>query len=127
MSRRKCEFKHARDLEKLLDQGTPGLPIAARVSKLLFHFVNSVPEQLSLTNFTPTLVLVRDNRKAVQIMSEQLLSEDNNTARNLYDALKPGHQCRIRPQVESFNCGDFGHCAKDFWNQGNVRKSAQTC
>jgi len=37
-----------RNLEKFLDFATPGLPAAVRHSELRFHFIHSLPEQVSL-------------------------------------------------------------------------------
>lgn len=38
----------ARNIEKLLDQAAPGLPAGVRDSELRFHFMNSLPENISL-------------------------------------------------------------------------------
>ena len=38
----------ARDLEKLLDRASPGLPVEIKDSELRFYLINSLPEQISL-------------------------------------------------------------------------------
>ena len=38
----------ARDIEKLLDQASPGLPNEVKDSELRFHLINSLPERVSL-------------------------------------------------------------------------------
>ena len=57
----------ARDLEKFLDLATPDLPAAVRDSELRFHFINSLPEQVSLqlklqpkVNYAQTIAKARE-------------------------------------------------------------------
>ena len=54
----------ARDLEKLLDLVTPGLPAAVKDSELCFHLINSLPSlQLKLqpkVNYVQTIAKARE-------------------------------------------------------------------
>ena len=59
----------ARDLEKLLDLATPGLPAAVKDSELCFHLINLLPEQISLqlklqpkVNYSQTIAKARELR-----------------------------------------------------------------
>ena len=59
--------KLARDLEKLLDQASPGLPATTREAELHFHLINSLPDnvafQLKLqpqANYSATIAKARE-------------------------------------------------------------------
>ena len=57
----------ARDLEKLLDKSSPGLPAAIRDTELRYHLINSLPERIAFqlkllpkTNFVETIAKARE-------------------------------------------------------------------
>ena len=61
--------KFLRDLENLIDLVTPSLPDAVRDAELCFHFINSLPEQVSLqlkvqpkVNYFQTIAKARELR-----------------------------------------------------------------
>ena len=57
----------ARDLEKLLDKSSPGLPTAIRDTELRYHLINSLPERIAFqlkllpkVNFVETIAKARE-------------------------------------------------------------------
>ena len=53
----------ARDIEKLLDQASPGLPNEVKDSELRFHLINSLPESLAATQSSTKGWLCRNNHQ----------------------------------------------------------------
>ena len=59
----------ARDLERLLDKASPGLPIEIRDRELKYHLINALPEKVSLQlKLLPTQTYTQTISKATELL-----------------------------------------------------------
>ena len=59
----------ARDLERLLDKASPGLPIEIRDRELKYHLMNALPEKISLQlKLLPTQTYTQTISKATELL-----------------------------------------------------------
>ena len=59
----------ARDLERLLDKASPGLPIEIRDRELKYHLMNALPEKVSLqSKLLPTQTYTQTISKATELL-----------------------------------------------------------
>ena len=59
----------ARDLERLLDKASPGLPTAIRDSELKYHLTNALPEKISLQlKLSPAQTYLQTISKATELL-----------------------------------------------------------
>ena len=122
----------ARDIEKLLDKASPGLPAAIRDTELRYHLINSLPERIAFqlkllpkVNFVETISKARElcliySRTNIAESVNQIqhteettrLDQMEATVQHLSEqllALNTRHQ----GQPQCFNCGKLGHVARN--------------
>ena len=119
----------ARDLERLLDKASPGLPAAVRDSELCFHLMNSLPErvalQLKLHTYVEIIAKARelcliystvDTTSAAKInhvAETTRLDWMEATLQSLFEQLLTLNIHQKGP-THCFVCGRLGHIAKNF-------------
>lgn len=124
-----------RDLERLLDKSSPGLPAEIRETELRFHFMNSLPEKVA---FQLKLAPKGSYAETISKAREILLIYDRVDRSNPVNLIQPQstapHQDRLGRMEESlqqvteqlaalrtrrndtrrcFRCGKVGHVAKN--------------
>lgn len=122
----------ARDLEKLLDKASPGLPVEIRDTELRYHLINSLPERIALqlkllpkVNFVETiskareLCLIYSRTNTTESVNPIHHTEENTrldqmeaTLQNLSEHLMALNTRRQEPP-QCFNCGKLGHVARN--------------
>ena len=122
----------ARDLEKLLDKASPGLPAEIRDTELRYHLINSLPERIALqlkllpkVNFVETiskareLFLIYSRTNTTESVNPILhtevairLDRVEATLQNLSEHLLALNTQRPDP-LQCFNCGKLGHVARN--------------
>ena len=59
----------ARELERLLDKASPGLPVEIRERELKYHLINTLPERVSLQlKLLPTQTYTHMISKAMELL-----------------------------------------------------------
>ena len=122
----------ARDLEKLLDKSSPGLPAAIRDTELRYHLINSLPERIAFqlkllpkTNFVETIAKARElcliysrtntSESVNQIQHDKeatRLDQMEATLQSLSEQLLALNTGRQDPP-QCLNCGKWGHMARN--------------
>lgn len=124
----------ARDVEKMLDQASPGLPGELRESELRFYLINALPEKVSLQlklqpkcSYVETiarskeLLLIYSRAETlervnqVQAKEDQRLQKLEETMQVLSEQLTAISVQRANPSTTSrcFRCGKRGHLARN--------------
>ena len=126
----------ARDIEKLLEQASPGLPNEVKNSELRFHLINSLPERVSLqlkiqpkVSYAETIAKARELRliykrtegpeciNQVQSKQEdtrlQKLEETIQTISEQLTALNTSTRKLNSGVTRCFTCGKPGHIARN--------------
>ena len=132
----------ARDLEKLLDQASPGLPAATREAELRFHLINSLPDnvafQLKLqpqANYSATIAKARElqliysrNSSTTSHLSSVKTEEGNRLDQVEQSLIQMTEQLAAlsshltrptqpRPPRLCYNCGRPGHLARNCYSR----------
>ena len=147
----------ARDVEKMLDQASPGLPGELRESELRFYLINALPEKVSLQLklqpkcsyvetiargkellliYSRTETLERVNQ--IQAKDDQRLQKLEETIQLMSEQLTAISVQRANPSTSSrcFRCGKRGHLARncrartqqvECFNCGGQGHIAQNC
>ena len=125
----------ARDLERLLDKSSPGLPAEIRESELRFYFMNSLPEKVSFhlkllpkRTYAETvakareIILICSRTDKVNAVS-QVQSEPATLEQSRLDRMEESLQQMTQqlaalsthrvPTRHCFKCGKVGHLAKN--------------
>jgi len=124
----------ARDLEKLLDHASPGLPAATREAELRFHLINSLPDAVSFqlklqspANYPATIAKARElqliySRNNIPQPVSSIRSEEKDRLDRLEQSLLQmteqlsalsSHFTASQPARRCFNCGQHGHLARN--------------
>ena len=138
----------ARDLEKLLDKSSPGLPTAIRDTELHYsHLINSLPERIAFqlkllpkVNFVETIAKAREfcliysrtntseSVNQIQHNKESThLDQMEATLQSLSEQLLAFNTQRQDPP-QCLNCGKWGHIARNCRSkqQGNGQGGTPT-
>ena len=131
----------AGDLEKLLDQASPGLPAAIRETELRFHLMNSLPDnvsfQLKLQPQVSYAATIAKARELHLIFSRSGNTHPLNTVRSEEKSYLDRVEQSLQQMTEQlaalssrvttprsvrrcFNCGQPGHLAKNCRSRGSV-------
>ena len=122
----------ARDLEKLLDKASPGLPVEVRDTELRFYLINALPERVAFqlkllpkVNFVETiskareLCLIYSRTNTAEHVNPVHLTEEPNrfdrmeaTLQTLSEQLLALNTRRQDPP-RCFSCGKYGHVARN--------------
>ena len=134
----------ARDLERMLDKSSPGLPAEIREAELRFHLMNSLPEKVAFQlKVSPKGTYAETISKAREMLLIYSRADRHHPISQIQSESKALHQDRLDRMEESlqqmteqlaalrtcrddtrrcFRCGRGGHVAK------NCRsKSGMTC
>ena len=122
----------ARDLERLLDRASPGLPVNVRDTELRFHLINALPEQVAFQlkllpkkPFAETISKARElcliyNRADAARSVNQLQDSATTTRLDRMEATLLGLSEQLmtlntqrRDTVSCYNCGKQGHLARN--------------
>ena len=131
----------ARDLEKLLDQASPGLPAATRETELCFHLMNSLPDNVSFqlklqpqVSYTATIAKARElhlifsrsgNTHPLSTVKNEEKSRLDRVEQSLQQmteqlAALNSRVITSRSVMRCFNCGKPGHLARNCRSKGSV-------
>jgi len=121
-----------RDIEKLFDRAYSGLPAAVRDSELRFHFMNSLPDKISLqlklqpkVNYAETMAKARElrliyERSEASETVNQLKSTEDSRITKMEETLQAMSQQlavlttqQRNPVRQCFRCGKTGHLARN--------------
>ena len=125
----------ARDIEKLLEKASPGLPAAARETELRFHLSMALPEKISFQlklmpklTYDQTIAKARELRLIFQRAAEQQVShvDTSNTRDQRLERLEEAIS-QVSAQLAAigtrrpdavasrrcFKCGQLGHLARN--------------
>ena len=124
----------ARDVEKLLDQASPGLPEELRESELRFNLINALPEKVSFQlklqpkrSYVETIARgkelfliysraeTEEHVNQVQTKDDQRLQRLEETMQLMTEQLTAISVQRANPSITSrcFKCGKRGHFARN--------------
>ena len=126
----------ARDIEKLLEQASPGLPNEVKNSELRFHLINSLPERVSLqlkvqpkVSYAETiakareLCLIYERTEGPECINQvqskqedtrlQKLEETIQTISEQLTALNTSTRKSNSGVIQCFTCGKPGHIARN--------------
>ena len=124
----------ARDIEKLLEQVSPGLPAGVKDSELRFHLINSLPEKVSLqlkllpkVNYAETIAKARELRliysrteasehvsKVYSTQEEDRLHKLEETIQMMSEQLSALRTRQSSPAISRcFKCGKPGHISRN--------------
>ena len=146
----------ARDIEKLLDKASPGLPDDVKKTELRFHLINALPERVSFQlkllpkgNYRQTIAKAKElwlmySRVDKREQTNQLSTEPGQGRLDkLEEAVHQvseqmamfGRQLRgssrspsnrRQRDVECYRCGRRGHIARNCWHQENYQGNTLT-
>ena len=118
----------ARDIEKLLEQASPGLPNKVKNSELRFHLINSLPERVSLqlkvqpkVSYAETIVKARElcliyERTEGPECINQVQSKQEETIQTISEQLTALNTSTTKSNsgvTRCFTCGKPGHIARN--------------
>ena len=124
----------ARDLEKLLDKASPGLPAANRNAELRYHLLNALPEKVSLqlkllpkTNYSETiskarelLLLFHRTDMPTSAVNQIQTKSDENRLKEVEETLQQMSQQLAALSVHRMNGSGRSRCFK-CWSAGTSR------
>ena len=132
----------ARDLEKLLDQASPGLPADTREAELRFHLMSSLPDNVSFqlklqpqVSYADTIAKARELHlifsrsgsthplNTVRSEEKSRLDRMEQSLQQMTEQLAAITSRATTPQPARrccFNCGQPGHLARNCRSRGSV-------
>ena len=122
----------ARDIEKLLDRSSPGLPAEIRDAELRFHFINALPEKIALqlkllpkVEYHKTISKARelllifrraesssDSVSQVQVVKDDCLDKLEEAVLQVSEQLANLSTRRSQDDRRCFKYGKLGHLAR---------------
>ena len=124
----------ARDLEKLLDRASPGLPAEIKDSELRFYLINSLPEQISLqlklqpkVTYAETIAkarelrLIYDRTKENEQINQVQSKQDDDRLHKLEETIQAMSEQLMALSTHKatsganrcFTCGKLGHISRN--------------